>query len=63
MSDQTAVPKKPITVTVKTAREITGLGNTTIYDLIKQGKLETCKVGRRRLIVFKSLESLVSSND
>jgi excisionase family DNA binding protein len=50
---------KPISVTVKIAREITGLGNTTIYELIKRGELKTVSIGRRRLILFDSLEALI----
>jgi hypothetical protein len=34
MTQRTEV--KPISVTVKTAREMTGLGNTKLYELIKQ---------------------------
>jgi hypothetical protein len=51
---------KPITVTVAMARKISGLGNTTIWLLIKQGKLETVHVGRRTLIRFTSLEALLA---
>ena len=50
---------KPISVTVKTARRLTGLGNTKIYELIKQQKLKTVAVGRRRLILYRSLEELI----
>ncbi len=59
MSEPTSA--KPISVTVKTAREITGLGNTTIYELIKQGKLKTVAIGRRQLILYASLESLIKA--
>jgi excisionase family DNA binding protein len=52
---------RPISVTVKTARKITGLGNTKIYELIKQGKLKTVAIGRRRLIIYTSLESLINA--
>jgi excisionase family DNA binding protein len=52
---------RPISVTVKTARSITGLGNTTIYQLIKEQKLVTTTIGRRRLISYDSLERLVNS--
>jgi excisionase family DNA binding protein len=51
---------KPLTLTVATAREISGLGNTTIWALIKSGKLESVLVGRRRLITYRSLERLLS---
>jgi hypothetical protein len=50
---------KPLTVTVAMAREISGLGNTTIWALIKSGRLESTCVGRRRLIVYCSLEELL----
>jgi hypothetical protein len=52
--------EKPLTVTVATARKISGLGNTTIWALIKARKLESTSVGRRRLIVYRSLEKLLS---
>jgi excisionase family DNA binding protein len=52
--------RRPISVTVKTARELTGLGNTKIYQLIKDRKLKTVAVGRRRLIIYRSLEELIS---
>jgi excisionase family DNA binding protein len=51
---------KPLSVTVKRACEITGLGNTTIYELIKNGRLETLNVGRRTLVKYGSLEELVA---
>jgi excisionase family DNA binding protein len=51
---------KPLAVTVADACRITGLGNTTIYALIREGKLRTFKAGRRRLVVYASLEALVS---
>jgi excisionase family DNA binding protein len=51
---------KPLTVTVAMARKISGLGNTTIWALIKSGKLEAVRVRRRRLIVYRSLERLLS---
>jgi excisionase family DNA binding protein len=51
---------KPLTVTVGTAKELSGLGNTTIWALIKDRTLETVQVGRRRLIIFRSLEALLA---
>jgi len=50
---------KPITVTVPVTREITGLGNTTVWGLIRDGKLQTIKIGKRRLVIFKSIEELL----
>jgi excisionase family DNA binding protein len=55
-------PIKPITVTVPTARQITGLSNTTVYQLIKQKKLEVRKIGTRTLITYASIEALLQSD-
>jgi excisionase family DNA binding protein len=51
---------KPITITVATARRISGLGNTTLWALIKDHKLEAVRIGRRTLVTFRSLEALLA---
>ena len=50
---------RPISITVRQARDISGLGNSTIWKLIGEGRLETVSIGRRRLIVYDSLEKLL----
>jgi excisionase family DNA binding protein len=49
---------KPIAVPVQEACQIGGFGVTTAYELIKQGKLKTVAIGRRRLVIYSSLEEL-----
>jgi len=49
----------PITVTVLQARKLSGLGNTKIWELISVGTLESVRVGRRRLITYRSLEKML----
>jgi len=51
---------KPLTITVATAKRLSGLGNTTIWALIKDQTLETVHVGRRTLITYRSLEALLA---
>lgn len=51
---------KPLSVTLATAKKLSGLGNTTLWGLIKNQTLETVHVGRRRLITFASLERLLT---
>ena len=51
---------KPITVTVSNARKLSGIGNTKIWELIRDKKLDSVTVGRRRLVVLASLERLLS---
>ena len=52
---------EPITVTIAETRKISGLGTTTIYELIKQNKLKATLVGRRRLVDYASLKSLLTA--
>ncbi|MHB2168020.1 excisionase family DNA-binding protein [Alsobacter sp. R-9] len=49
----------PITATVHRARELSGLGNTKIYELIRSGELRSTQVGTRRLIFVDSLRALL----
>jgi excisionase family DNA binding protein len=59
MTDTSSI--EPITVTIAETRKISGLGTTTIYDLIKQGKLKTSAIGRRRLVNYASLKTLLTT--
>ncbi len=52
-------PSKPITVTIEDTSRITGLGITKIYELISQGRLKSVAIGRRRLVVYSSIEELL----
>jgi excisionase family DNA binding protein len=52
--------RPPITVTVAEARRLSGIGNTKIFELIRDKQLDTVTVGRRRLIRLSSLERLLS---
>lgn len=52
---------KPITITIETALRISGLGRTKFYELINEGKIKTTTIGRRRLVVYASLEALANN--
>jgi excisionase family DNA binding protein len=60
-SDKIAFGDRP-TCTIRQATEATGLGRSTIYQRIADEQLLTHKVGRRRLIVVKSLLALVGAD-
>jgi excisionase family DNA binding protein len=51
--------KAPITITIKTAMELSGLSRPTINRAIWSKKLRTTHVGSRHLIFFDSFQQLL----
>jgi excisionase family DNA binding protein len=49
-----------ICCSVKEAMQASGLGRTKLYELMDAGKLQSVKIGERRLINWKSLEKLLT---
>ncbi len=41
---------------------VSGLSRSTIYELLKAGKLRAVKIGGRRLILRESLQALLEAN-
>ena len=50
-----------IAVTIPKAVEVSGLGRTTIYQLIGAGKIDARKQGRRTLVIVESLSRHLES--
>ena len=51
---------RPLAVSVKVACAVIGVGNTTLWALIKDGRIQTAKIGRRRLVIYESLVALIA---
>jgi len=51
----------PITVRIKDACRMTGIGRSKLYLLIAEGAIETIKVGSMTLIPVASLEAFLGS--
>jgi len=49
---------EPICVRIAAAVKLTGIGRSTLYELIKAGEIETVKVGRSTFIRYASLKRL-----
>jgi len=52
---------EPIATSVKDAAKALSLGRTSVYALIKQGRLERVKLGRRTLITVASIRNLIAA--
>jgi hypothetical protein len=51
---------RPLTLTVKKTCQLTGLGPTKVWGLIRDGRLEVVRVDGRTLVKFHSLARLLS---
>ena len=50
---------EPISVRIATAVKLTGIGRSTLYELIGSGEIETVKIGRSTFIPYRSLKHLI----
>lgn len=50
-----------LAVSVTEACEMIGIGRTKIYELIRDGRLKSVKVGRRTLLSVASIEALIAT--
>ena len=55
------IPDAAITATINGACELSGLGRSTIYELVKSGRLKSSTIGKRRLILLDSLREVLES--
>lgn len=54
---------EPLAVSIKEAAKALGLGRTSIYAMIADGRLEAFKIGRRTLVRVESIRRLVAKRD
>lgn len=52
---------EPLAVSIATAKQVSGLGHTKLFELIKDGRLASTKVDGKRLVNYASLKSLVGA--
>jgi excisionase family DNA binding protein len=50
---------EPIATTIKNTAEALGVSKTHVYELIRQGRLDKIKLGRRTLVKIDSIRRLV----
>lgn len=54
------IPSGTIACPITTACRISGLGRTTIYELLAEGEISAIKVGRRTLVKLSSLQDFLA---
>lgn len=60
MSD--ADPHKPLTVRIREACRMTGIGRSKFYELIQEGEIDVIKVGGMTLVPVAGLEAFLASH-
>lgn len=53
-------PAEPLAYSIDEACRVSSIGRTTLYGLIREGKVEVSKVGKRTLVLADSLRRLIS---
>lgn len=53
---------EPLAISINETARALGLGRTSIYAMIADGRLEAFKLGRRTLVRMESVRQLVASN-
>lgn len=59
MAAQESLPVEPLSVRIATAVKLTGIGRSTLYELINSGEIETVKIGRSTYIPYRCLKRLI----
>ena len=61
LEDAVTIPRDPIAVRIPEAVAMIGVGRSKLYELIKNGQIETVKVGRSTLVVVASLRAFIAN--
>jgi excisionase family DNA binding protein len=56
------ITEPPRCLRVEDAARILNVGRSTVYDLIRSGRLRSIKIGRRRLVPRSALDALIDGD-
>jgi excisionase family DNA binding protein len=56
----TLINEPPRCLRVDDAARVLNVGRSTVYDLIRTGRLRSIKIGRRRLVPREALDALIA---
>lgn len=53
---------KPLTLSIRRAAALVDVCERTMWNMIDRGDVQTTSIGRKRLVVYASLEALIKKN-
>jgi excisionase family DNA binding protein len=56
----TLINEPPRCLRVDDAARVLNVGRSTVYDLIRSGRLRSIKIGRRRLVPREALDAFIA---
>lgn len=62
MTDASYAQFQPLAYSIKDASRVSSLSRSRLYELIATGELQTSKVGKRTLVLARSLRMLIEGN-
>lgn len=57
--ESTTTRREPLLISVKEMATMLGISRNQAYVLLDQGRIESCYMGRRRLVVLRSVHKFV----
>ena len=55
-------PRHRLTVRIREACHMTGIGRSKLYELIQEGQIEVIKIGAMTLVPVASLEAFIAAH-
>ena len=55
-----ALPVQAMALSIEESARVIGIARATLYEIVARGEIESFKLGRRRLILTKTLESYIN---
>ncbi|MDT7534591.1 helix-turn-helix domain-containing protein [Sphingobium sp. SA2] len=52
-----------LAISINDTAKVLGIGRSSVYALLKSGKLDAIKIGRRTLLTTESIKRLAQSRD